>query len=137
MWAVKQERFDLQQLRCYRELRNTKKLEKSLGTLGGGNHFIEVDRDADGTNYLVIHTVSRSLGRQVAEIYQLLAIDLHKDKEECFNKKDEIIRTYKEQGRKNEIQNALKQLKLMTKSCQYRKICVICTVVFSTITFTT
>ncbi len=112
VWDSKQEDFDLQQLRCFRELKNTKRLEKSLGTLGGGNHFIEVDRSSDGTNYLVIHTGSRNLGKQVAEIYQQLAIDLNKGKEEYFDKRGEIIRTYKEQGRRKEIQKALKSISL-------------------------
>ena len=75
--------------------------------MGGGNHFIEVDQAADGTKYLVIHTGSRNLGKQVAEIYQQLAIDLNKGKETYFQQRDEIIRTYKEQGRKSEIQAAL------------------------------
>ena len=65
----------------------------------------------DGTYYLVIHSGSRNLGKQVAEIYQQLAIDLHTGKEEYFKKRDEIIRTYKEQGRRAEIQEALKHLK--------------------------
>ena len=77
----------------------------------GGNHFIEVDRAKDGTYYLVIHSGSRNLGKQVAEIYQQLAIDLHAGKEEYFKERDEIIRTYKEQGRRAEIQETLKQLK--------------------------
>ena len=51
------------------------------------------------------------MGKQVAEFYQQLAIDLHAGKEEYFIKRDEIIRTYKEQGRRTEIQEALKQLK--------------------------
>lgn len=110
IWDGRQERFDLQELRCYRSLKNTKWLERSLGTLGGGNHFIEVDRAADGTNYLVIHTGSRNLGKQVAEIYQQLAIDLNKGKETYFQQRDEIIRTYKEQGRKKEIQKALEAI---------------------------
>jgi len=108
IWEGRQEKFDLQQLRCYRSLKNTKWLERSLGTLGGGNHFIEVDRASDGTNYLVIHTGSRNLGKQVAEIYQQLAIDLNKGKETYFQERDEIIRTYKEQGRRKEIEKALK-----------------------------
>ena len=49
-----QERFDLMTLACSRELKDTKRLERSLGTLGGGNHFIEIDEAADGTKYLVI-----------------------------------------------------------------------------------
>ena len=75
VWEGRQERFDLQQLRCYRELKDTKRLERSLGTLGGGNHFIEVDEAVDGTKYLVVHTRSRNLGKQVAEIYQRIAIE--------------------------------------------------------------
>ena len=110
IWEGRQERFDLQELRCYRSLRNTKWLERSLGTLGGGNHFIEVDRASDGTSYLVIHTGSRNLGKQVAEIYQQLAIDLNKGKETYFQQRDEIIRTYKEQGRRKEIQKALEAI---------------------------
>lgn len=86
VWEGRQERFDLTQLRCYRSLKDTRRLERSLGTLGGGNHFIEVDRASDGTNYLVIHTGSRNLGKQVAEYYQSLAIELNEGKEEYFEK---------------------------------------------------
>ncbi len=110
VWQGRQEHFDLQQLRCYRELRDSKRLERSLGTLGGGNHFIEVDRAADGTKYLVIHTGSRNLGKQVAEIYQRLAVDLNRGMEDYFEQRDEIIRTYKAQGRRSEIQAAIKEL---------------------------
>jgi len=110
VWDGRQEHFDLQGLRCFRELRDSKRLERSLGTLGGGNHFIEIDMAEDGTKYLVIHTGSRNLGKQVAEIYQRLAIDLNKGKETYFKQRDEIIRTYKEQGRRSEIQAALKAI---------------------------
>lgn len=63
IWEGRIEKFDLTRLKCYRSLKNTKRLEKSLGTLGGGNHFIEVDKSADGTLYLVIHSGSRNLGK--------------------------------------------------------------------------
>ena len=115
VWEGRQEKFDLEALRCYRQLKNTKRLERSLGTLGGGNHFIEVDRASDGTNYLVIHTGSRNLGKQVAEIYQQLAIDLNKGMEDYFDRRDEIIRTYKEQGRRKEIQKALEVISIDKK----------------------
>lgn len=111
VWEGKKEKFDLQELRCYRDLNKIKWLERSLGTLGGGNHFIEVDEASDGTKYLVIHTGSRNLGKQVAEIYQRLAADLNRGKEDFFRQKEEIIRTYKEQGRRNEIQPALEKIK--------------------------
>ncbi len=110
VWQGRQEHFDLERLRCFRELKDSKRLERSLGTLGGGNHFIEIDKASDGTKYLVIHTGSRNLGKQVAEIYQKLAIDLNRGMENYFEQRDEIIRTYKEQGRRNEIQAALKEL---------------------------
>lgn len=111
IWEGRQERFDLTELRCYRNLKNTKWLERSLGTLGGGNHFIEIDEAADGTKYLVIHSGSRNLGKQVAELYQQLAIDLRKGIGEYLEAREEIIRTYKEQGRRAEIQEALQKLK--------------------------
>ena len=111
VWEGRQERFDLTQLRCYRELRDSKRLERSLGTLGGGNHFIEVDVDGEGGKYLVIHSGSRNLGTQVADHYQQIAVDLNVGKEDYFRSRDEIIRTYKEQGRRAEIEGALKALK--------------------------
>lgn len=110
VWEGRQERFDLTELRCYRELKDSKRLERSLGTLGGGNHFIEIDEAADGTRYLVIHSGSRNLGKQVAELYQKLAVNLDRGYGDYLEKRDEIIRTYKEQGRRKEIQDVLKQL---------------------------
>ena len=110
VWEGRQERFDLTTLSCYRELKDTKRLERSLGTLGGGNHFIEIDESEDGTKYLVIHSGSRNLGKQVAELYQKLAINLNRGYGEYYEKRDEIIKTYKEQGRRSEIQKALKDL---------------------------
>lgn len=109
-WEGRRERFDLTALRCYRSLQNTKWIERSLGTLGGGNHFIEIDRASDGTKYLVIHTGSRNLGKQVAEIYQRLAVELHQGKEEYFKKREALIAEYKAAGRRKEIQQALKEL---------------------------
>jgi len=109
VWQGRQERFDLQRLRCFRALKHSKRLERSLGTLGGGNHFIEVDKAEDGTKYLVIHTGSRNLGKQVAEHFQKLAVDLNRGMEDYFKQRDEIIRTYKEQGRRSEIQTALNE----------------------------
>ena len=111
VWDGRKEHFDLLGLRCYRGLKDAKRLERSLGTLGGGNHFIEIDRAADGTKYLVIHSGSRNLGKQVAEFYQRLAIDLNKGKEEYFAKRDALIAEYKAAGRRSEIQAALKALK--------------------------
>ena len=110
VWEGRQARFNLQELFCYRYLNDTRRIEKSLGTLGGGNHFIEIDKSADGTFYLVIHSGSRNLGKQVAEFYQKLAVDLAIGKEEMFNQQEKIIREYKEAGRRSEIQEAIKEL---------------------------
>ena len=103
------EEIDLKQLRCAPHV-SLERARLSIGTLGGGNHFIEIDAAADGTKYLVIHSGSRNLGKQVAEIYQQLAIDLHMGKDEYFQQREEIIRGYKEEGRRGEIQAALKAL---------------------------
>ncbi len=111
VWEGRQERFDLTALRCYRSLRDTRRLECSLGTLGGGNHFIEVEAAGDGRRYLVIHSGSRNLGKQVAELYQQLAIQLNRGIGGYLEAREELIRTYKAQGRRKEIQKALRQLK--------------------------
>ena len=110
VWEGRQERFDLAQLRCCRNLKDTRRLERSLGTLGGGNHFIEIDVDERGGKYLVIHSGSRNLGTQVAGFYQKIAVDLNAGKETYFRQREEIIRTYKEQGRRTEIQTTIKAL---------------------------
>lgn len=110
VWEGRQERFNLQELFCYRSLKDTRRIEKSLGTLGGGNHFIEIDKSSDGKFYLVIHTGSRNLGKQVAEIYQRLAVDLAKGKDKYFKQRDEIISVYKSLGRKTEIKSKLAEL---------------------------
>ncbi len=111
VWEGRSEKCDLTVLRCYRSLKDTRRIQRSLGTLGGGNHFIEVDEGRDGTRYLVIHSGSRNLGKQVAEYYQSIAVELQKGRGEYFNKRDEIIASYKATGRKNEIEEALKKLK--------------------------
>ena len=71
----------------------------------------------DGTKYLVIHSGSRNLGKQVAEFYQQLAIELHTGKDEYFQKRDALIVEYKAAGRRKEIQNALKELKWEHRDC--------------------
>lgn len=110
VWEGRQEPFDLEALRCFRALKDTRRLQRSLGTLGGGNHFIEIDRAADGTLYLVIHTGSRNLGKQVAEHYQHLAVELNQGRETYFKKRDALIAEYKAAGRRKEIQAALREL---------------------------
>ena len=126
VWEGRQERFDLTRLRCYRNLKDTKRLERSLGTLGGGNHFIEIDVDDEGGKYLVIHSGSRNLGTQVAEFYQKIAVDLNLGKEKYFAKRDEIIATYKAEGRRKEIQAELKRLEREWETNQPTLPCDLC-----------
>ena len=110
VWNGRREAFDLTALRCFRDLGDTPRLERSLGTLGGGNHFIEIDRGDDGTNYLVIHSGSRNLGKQVANHYQRTAVDQQRGLDSIPLQREELIRTLREQGRTAEIQQALKAL---------------------------
>jgi RNA-splicing ligase RtcB len=112
VWDSEMESFDLTELRCYDGLQKLNWLKCSLGTLGGGNHFIEGDSSADGTKYLVIHSGSRKLGKQVAEIYQERAIDQHKGIYNDYDReREEIIRSLKERGETGKIQAALEELK--------------------------
>ena len=84
------------------------KLKLSVGTLGGGNHFGEIDVDDEGNYYIVIHSGSRHLGIEVCKHYQRLAIKYHKDK-----KKPDIsvIEQLKKEGRQSEIEAVLKASK--------------------------
>ncbi len=111
VWEGRRKRFDLAQLACFRQLRDTKRIERSIGTLGGGNHFIEVDRAADGTHYLIIHSGSRNLGTQVASFYQGLAVDLHSGMADYYEERERIISEMKAQGKRKQIQAALRELK--------------------------
>ena len=107
------EQIDLEELYCYRQI-HAVRAEKSLGTLGGGNHFIEVDKDEEGTIYVVVHSGSRHLGVEVAQYYQ----------EEAYKalngqtKKDidQRIADLKAQGRDKEIQKSIAELKNTVKT---------------------
>lgn len=102
------ERVDLEELFCAKHV-DLLRAEKSVGTLGGGNHFIEVDRDEEENLYVVVHSGSRHLGKEVASYYQ----------EEGFkilNRTDDksiqqMIQELKDAGRQKEIQQELKRLK--------------------------
>lgn len=99
--------FFIGNLKCYKELKEIDWLNNSLGTLGGGNHFIEVDEDEDNNKYLIIHTGSRNLGKQVAEIYQEKAIKYCSYEKEMKEEKQKIIKEYKVSGKEKDIQNKL------------------------------
>lgn len=111
VWDRAQETFDFESVKCYKQLKKVNWLKCSLGTLGGGNHFIEVEVSSDGTKYLVIHSGSRNLGKQVAELYQEMAINQHKSLGKYFESKESIIERLKAQGRASEIQDVLIEIK--------------------------
>lgn len=102
---------ELYGMHCFRYLKQSKRIERSLGTLGGGNHFIEIDVDENGCKYLVIHTGSRNLGKQVAEYYQNLAFDICRGADKFFEAQKQLIEEYKAQGRRSEIQAEIVKLK--------------------------
>ena len=102
------EKVDLSALRCYKSV-DPLRAEKSLGTLGGGNHFIEVDRDEDGDLYLVIHSGSRHLGLEVANFYQNEAYQRLNGSSRADA--EALVAQLKAEGRDKEIQKALKALK--------------------------
>lgn len=99
-------------LRCYRSLKDSNRINKAIGSLGGGNHFIELDRDDDGNVYLVIHTGSRNLGKQVADIYQTVAVHhLMEGYDELEELIKRTIEEYKAAGRRSELQSVIKRMR--------------------------
>lgn len=111
VWDSPQVDFDLTELYCYDQLKNRTRIGCSLGTLGGGNHFIEIDKSHTGRQYLVIHTGSRNLGKQVAEIYQRIAVELNTYDATLDERIDQLVADYKAAGREREIQGAIMALK--------------------------
>lgn len=105
------------ELYCYRELNDTGRINKSIGSLGGGNHFIELDMDDEENVYLVIHTGSRNLGKQVAEIYQARAIKHLTDGADELDAQIRLtIDEYKATGRRSELQEVIRKMR-----ARYRK----------------
>ena len=99
---------EYEKLICYKSIRNQNLFPLSLGTLGGGNHFIEIDIDENNHKYLVIHTGSRNLGFQVCKYYQSF-IDNQADN--IKEQKLKIIKKLKKEGRFTEIESTLKNFK--------------------------
>lgn len=97
----------LKQLYCYNHI-NFEYALRSIGSLGGGNHFIELNKSEQGEYYLVVHSGSRHLGKEVATYYQNKAIEYA---ESARKDKEELIKRYKAEGREKEIQAALKAIK--------------------------
>lgn len=97
-------KIGLQKLKCINNI-NMDRAEKSLGSLGNGNHFCEIDVDEEKNLYLVIHSGSRYLGKQVAEYYQKIATN---DLTNNTKEKIALIEKLKNEGREKEIEYALK-----------------------------
>lgn len=99
-------KIDFTKLYCFKELNETR-AKLSLGTLGGGNHFIECNADEDRNIYFVIHSGSRNLGKVVAEFYQNKAFELLKN--QTVNR-SKLIEQLKNEGREKDIESELKNI---------------------------
>lgn len=104
-------------LYCYRDLKDSGRINKAIGSLGGGNHFIELDRDDEGNVYLVIHTGSRNLGKQVADLYQAKAVKhLTEGADELEANIRRTIDEYKAAGRRAELQAVIKEMRRQARN---------------------
>ena len=102
------DQIDLEELCCFRHIQMLR-AEKSIGTLGGGNHFIEVDRDEEGQLYVVIHSGSRRLGLEVAKYYQEEGYKVLNQTDQASL--DRLIAEMRAAGRQKDIQKELKRRK--------------------------
>lgn len=101
------EKIPLENLYCIEHI-DLEKAEKSIGTLGGGNHFIEADKASDGSIYIVVHSGSRHLGVEVAKYYQNEAYKrLNKTSKSDI---DELVARLKSEGKTKNIQQEIKKL---------------------------
>lgn len=99
--------IDFEGLICKKAV-NLERAKLSIATLGGGNHFLEVNTDSTGALYLVVHSGSRNLGKQVAEYYQKFAFqELNGQNQQA----EEVIKRLKAAGRVQEIEQQLQQIK--------------------------
>ena len=99
--------FDFSRLICEKHL-NIERGKLSIGSLGGGNHFIEIDKSKDGRLFLVIHSGSRNIGAQVAKYYQNISIENLTDVSKEINS---LIERLKSEGRQKEISKEIKKIK--------------------------
>lgn len=115
------------ELHCYRELKDSGRINKAIGSLGGGNHFIELDKDDEGNVYLVIHTGSRNLGKQVADIYQAKAVKHLTDGADEFEETiKRTIEEYKAAGRRSELQSVIKKMRKEHQEAEPRLPAALC-----------
>lgn len=106
------EQMNLQQLRCAKRV-DLSRAMVSLGTLGGGNHFIEADVDEEGNQYLVVHSGSRNLGVQVANYYMKAGFE--QMQMEGVKTSQKLVEELKAQGQYQQIETALKSFKVEKK----------------------
>ncbi len=106
---------DISAMKAYRELKGAYRFDRAIGTLGGGNHFIEVDIDEDGCYYLIVHSGSRNMGLQVANYYQNLAFRLMQGEGALIEAREKLIEEYKQAGKSEDIAAGLKQLNVAYK----------------------
>ena len=102
--------IDITQLRCYNHLKNTHKLVLGIGSLGSGNHYCELNKSEDGRLYLVIHTGSRNLGKQIADYYQQKAYATMTNRE---TKKQALVTQLKSEGRTHDIATELAKMEIV------------------------
>lgn len=100
----------IEKLRCFDQISDFEYIKKSLGTLGGGNHFIEINISSNGDKFLVVHSGSRNLGKQIAEIYQDTA-NRNCNIKPLNKKRKDLIEQLKTEGKEKMIQKSLEQLK--------------------------
>lgn len=101
----------LEKLHCFSELEDRERLYRSLGSLGGGNHFIEIDEDSEGNKYLVIHSGSRNLGTQVASLYQDYAdMACNPERMPLIMELKQLINICRKEGREKDIRSGVKTL---------------------------
>jgi len=118
--------YETPDLSCYLELKKNNIFDRQIGTLGSGNHMIELDMDEEGNIYLVIHSGSRNLGKQVADYHQNVAIESLKELGDLQSLKEKLIQDLKNNGNQHLIQKSLKELerKFETTAPKYpRQLC--------------
>lgn len=112
---------NIENMHCFHELSFNKQVKNGVGTLGGGNHFIEIDIDKDNNKYLVIHSGSRNLGNQVAKIYTDKAIKHCHGGKLSLKERNFLIKKLKDEGREKEIQKTLKTAEKEAKDSAIEK----------------
>lgn len=106
---IESQQFPYEELRCWDGIKDgEERYRKSMGTLGAGNHMIELDRSKNGDNWLLIHCGSRNLGLRVANYYQELAITARDArKKEIYDRYEQMIAEKREKGYFDAIQQLI------------------------------